>query len=89
MNKVFPAIDTVVQEAGAIPFDFHTPFLDSVHLFPDFLHPGLEGSRQMAEILFNMMINSSLISQVDAGEAHITDFNQVLAPVAVGAMVEL
>ena len=39
VTNIIPAIDTVVQQTGAILMDFHTPFVDSVQLFPDYLHP--------------------------------------------------
>jgi len=76
MEQVVPAIDTVVDMTGATLIDFHTPFLDSVHLFPDLLHPNAEAQRQMAAILYDTIMKYDMIHQVEAGLAYISDFTQ-------------
>ena len=89
INCVIPAIDTVVEQTGAILIDFHTPFVDSLDLFPDKLHPNAEGQRQMAEILYDTIIKTDLIHQVETGLAYVSSFDQAISPVAVGSSVEL
>ncbi len=89
VNCVMPAIDTVVEQTGAILIDFHTPFVDSLNLFPDKLHPNVEGQRMMAEILFDTIIKTDLIHQIETGLAFVSSFDQVETPIAIGDSVEL
>ena len=77
VNFIMPAIDTVVEMTGATLVDFHTPFIDSIHLFPDELHPGVEASKIMAEILYKKIIETDLIHQVEAGLAYVSYFKQI------------
>ena len=87
VNCIIPEIDTVAKRTGAILIDFHTPFVDSMNLFPDKLHPDIEGSRIMAEILFDKITKTDLIHQVDAGLAFVSSFEQSIMPVAIGSKV--
>lgn len=89
VNKVLPAIDTIVQNNDAILIDFHTPFIDSVQLFPDFLHPSAQGSKIMAEIVYNKIIETDLIHQIETGFAFVSSFDQYPALVPEGNNVEL
>lgn len=89
MTKIIPAIDTVVTETGAILIDFHTPFVDSIQYFPDKLHPNMDGQRIMAEILYDTILKTDLIHQVEAGLAFVSSFKQSVTPAAVSSMVEL
>ena len=89
VTDIVPLIDTVVKRTGAVLIDFHTPFKDSVLLFPDYLHPNVEGSRQMAKILFDTIQKINLIYQVDAGRAYISNFKQITSPAPHGREVEL
>lgn len=89
INCIIPVIDTVVTRTGALLVDFHTPFLDSVDLFPDKLHPGAEASKMMAEILFADIMEAGLIEKIDAGRAFVSDFTREASPVKEGDMAEL
>ena len=90
VNYMIPVIDSVVKETGAILIDFHTPFVDSVNLFlPDYLHPNADGYYQMAKIIYDKMIETDLIHQVDAGLTFISQFRQTTGSVAVGSKVTL
>jgi acyl-CoA thioesterase I len=89
VNHIIPLIDSVAKLTGAILVDFHTPFTDSLNLFPDKLHPDLEGSRQIAEILFDRIIKEDLVHQVEPGLAFISVFIQVKSPISVGSTAEL
>lgn len=89
VNCVMPAIDTVVEETGAVLIDFHTPFVDSLNLFPDKLHPNAEGQKYLAEILYDKIIEIDLIHEVETGLAYISTFEQTALPVAVGSKVEI
>ena len=89
VNCIIPVIDTVAKRTGAVLIDFHTPFTDSLQLFPDKLHPNAEGQRIMAEILFDTIIKTGMIHQVEAGLAFVSSFDQVQKPTAVGDSAEL
>ncbi len=89
VNQIFPLIDTIAARNNAILMDFHTPFTDSLQLFPDKLHPNAEGSRQMAVLLYNLMAEKNLIASVDPGLAYVSDFGPAKTPVAEGASVDL
>jgi len=89
VNHVSAYVDSIVAETGATLIDFHTPFEDSLQYFPDKLHPNLEGSAIMAGILFDTLLATNLIHQVDAGLAYVSDFRQARTPIAEGSLVEL
>lgn len=89
VNCVNPAIDTVVDETGAILIDFHTPFVDSLILFPDKLHPNADGQKYLAEILYDKIIDIDLIHQVETGLAYVSTFEQTNSLIAVGSIVEI
>lgn len=89
VSEIIPAIETVAATTGATLVDFHNAFLDSIHLFPDKLHPNVEGAGIMANILYDLMVDSSMIDQVETGLAFVSTFKQypVIAP--VGNTIEL
>lgn len=89
VNYIIPLIDTVAERTGAMRIDFHTPFVDSIDLFPDQLHPDVVASHYMAEMVFDSIISSDMIHQVDAGWAYVSRFKQSSSPVAVGDSVTL
>jgi len=89
VNCIDPLIDTVVEKTGAVLIDFHTPFVDSIQYFPDKLHPDVEGSRIMAEILRDTILARDMIHQVETGLAFVSSFDQIQAPTALGDSAEL
>lgn len=89
VNHVSAYVDSIVLETGATLVDFHTPFVDSLQYFPDKLHPNAEGSAIMAGILYDTLMATDLIGQVEAGLAYVSDFSQARTPIAVGSPVEL
>jgi acyl-CoA thioesterase I len=89
VNQIIPLIDTVAKRNGAILMDFHTPFTDSLQLFPDKLHPNAEGQKQIASLLYDMIQEKDLIHEVQTGLAYVSDFGPAKTPVAEGAAVEL
>jgi acyl-CoA thioesterase-1 len=66
-HGVIPAIDSVLDYSGATLVDFYTPLIDSVSLFPDYIHPNYRGSGAMARIVYNTMLESDIIHKVDTG----------------------
>lgn len=89
VNKIIPLIDTVAVRTGSILIDFHTPLTDSIHLFPDQLHPNVQGSKVMAEIVYNKIVENDLIHQVEPGLAFVSSFEQSKSLVPAGIAVEL
>jgi acyl-CoA thioesterase-1 len=67
VNGVIPVIDSLVNKTGAILVDFHNPLLDSVALFPDKIHPNVQGSKVLAEIVFSKMLETDIIHHVETG----------------------
>lgn len=89
VNNVNPIIENLAKETGALLIDFHTPFMDSVHLFPDFLHPNAEASKQMAKLLFDSIIEDSIVEQVIPALAYVSYFEQVEKNVLDGDSITL
>lgn len=54
-NQVLPSIDTVRSIAGVPLIDFNTPLRDHGDLFPDGIHPDIEGARLMAGMVFERL----------------------------------
>lgn len=50
-NEIIPAIREVAMTTGVTVVDAHTPLMDAKALFPDKVHPNLEGARRIAEIV--------------------------------------
>ena len=73
-NHVIPAIDSICSETGATLVDFYHPLIDSVHLFPDYIHPNATGAKVMAQIAYNKFIETDIIHQVETGFTYITSF---------------
>jgi acyl-CoA thioesterase I len=72
VNEIIPLIDSVAQETGAYIVDFHTPLVDSVELFPDYIHPNEQGSRAMAEIVLDRIIETDVVHSVETGYTLVT-----------------
>ncbi len=89
VNHLFPLIDSVADATGSLLIDWHTPFVDSIQLFPDQLHPGVEGSRQMAQLLYDSLMQTGLIDQVETGKAFVSRFRQSPSRVKEGRTVTL
>lgn len=74
VNGVIPAIDSILKVRDAVLVDFYNPLVDSVNLFPDKIHPGIQGSVVMAELVRDKIIESDIIHQAETGLAFITEF---------------
>jgi acyl-CoA thioesterase-1 len=75
LNGVIPAVDSIVAVTGAELIDFYYPLLDSVSLFPDKIHPNVEGSGVMARIILDRIIETDIIHEADTGYTFVTGFN--------------
>lgn len=64
VNGVMPAIDSVLTGTDAVLVDFYHPLQQKGHLFPDKIHPDVEGSGVMAKILFDRIVQTDLIHEV-------------------------
>jgi len=73
-NGIIPAIDSIAKLMDVEIMDFYYPLLDSAHLFPDMIHPGIEGNVLMAEMLLDRIVESDLIHRADTGRTFITSF---------------
>jgi lysophospholipase L1-like esterase len=89
VNGIIPAIDTVLSHVDAELVDFYHPLLDSAHLFPDNIHPDVDGSRVMAEMILDTIIATDIIHKADTGLTFITSFLTETTPLAVGDSTEL
>lgn len=61
VNGIMPAIDSVLTLIDAELVDFYHPLFESGHLFPDKIHPNVEGSTEMAKILLERIIETGII----------------------------
>jgi lysophospholipase L1-like esterase len=61
VNGVIPAIDSVLTKVDAELVDFYHPLLQSGDLFPDKIHPDIEGSKEMAKILLKRIIDTDIV----------------------------
>lgn len=73
-NAIIPAIDSIQGLTGAQIIDFYYPLLDSAHLFPDKIHPDLQGSRVMAQIILENMLETDIVHKAEGGLTFITGF---------------
>jgi acyl-CoA thioesterase-1 len=83
-NGVIPAIDSILDYSGATLVDFYTPLIDSVSLFPDYIHPNFRGSGALARIVYNTMMDSDIIHKVDTGSTFVTDLETDTRALAIG-----
>ncbi len=63
-NGVIPLIKIVSEKTGAVLIDFHTPLQDSVHLFPDHLHPNPTGAYYIARTIFEIIKEKDMVHAV-------------------------
>lgn len=61
VNGLIPAIDSVLSLVDAELMDFYHPLLDSSHLFPDKIHPNVEGAGVMAKLLFDRLQELNIV----------------------------
>ena len=50
-TDMIPMIDKIIDSVGVSLIDFHSPLVDKEFLFPDYIHPSVEGSWEMAKIV--------------------------------------
>ncbi len=74
VSDIIPLVDSIQKVTGAVLVDFHTPLMDSVSLFPDKIHPDINGSAAMARILFNTIVESGIIRQAETGLTFVNTF---------------
>ncbi len=72
VHGVIPAVEQIAIETGAELIDFYNPLTDSVHLFPDYIHPGVEGSAVMARIVVDLFTETDVIRLSEKGVTFIT-----------------
>lgn len=89
LSGVIPAIDSIIKLTNAELVDFYNPLIDSVHLFPDKIHPNAEGSKVMANIVLDKIVESGLIYQVEPGLTFVSCYEANRKNVAVNDTVTL
>ena len=65
VNGIIPVIEQVIVDKGLNRLDFRTPFLGKNELFPDDIHPNLEGHRLMAKILYETLLGYPIAETTD------------------------
>lgn len=66
---IIPMVDTMLAETGAHKVDFYTPLMDSSDLFPDCIHPNVNGHTVMAKILYKEFTGNELRQVQDVNAA--------------------
>jgi len=89
LHGVIPAIDSIAKLEDVEIMDFYYPLLDSVHLFPDKIHPGIEGNILMAHMLLERIIETDIVHRADTGMTFITGFETDLNILPAGDEAEL
>lgn len=84
VHGVIPTIDSVLKKYEGVLVDFHAPLVDSVILFPDKIHPNVEGASVMAQILKDKIVESDIIHQAELGRTFITHLETDRERVPVG-----
>ena len=85
VNGVIPAIDSVlILEANTVLMDFYNPMLDDSLLFPDHIHPNIEGNTVMAQLLRDRMIETDIIHEAVTGVTLITEYETDKTPLPIG-----
>ncbi|MFL1012279.1 GDSL-type esterase/lipase family protein [Flavisericum labens] len=69
VNSIIPKIETVSEKTNAILIDFHTPFVDRVELFPDYLHPNPVGANQIAKLILEVISKNDMIHEVEKSKS--------------------
>ncbi|MBN2522798.1 MAG: T9SS type A sorting domain-containing protein [Bacteroidales bacterium] len=89
VNGIIPAIDSVLKLREAELVDFYHTLLDSAYLFPDHIHPNVEGSAAMAKLILDKMTETDIVHKVDTGLTFITSFKTEDSPIPVGDSTSL
>lgn len=84
VHGVMPAVDSIVDYAGAVLVDFYHPLIDSVDLFPDKIHPDIAGSKVMAEIAYKYFEENDMIHQVERGLTFVSGLTTNKKNLAIG-----
>ncbi len=83
LNGIIPAVDSVLAKTGAGLIDSYHPLLDSVSLFPDKIHPNVQGSRAMAEIIRGRLVEMDIVHKADTGYTFVISFKTQKSLIAV------
>ena len=89
LNGVRPALDSVLMLVDADWIDFYYPLLDSIHLFPDHIHPSVAGAGVMAEMILERMTGTDMIHKADTGLTFITSFRTAKPSIMAGEETRL
>lgn len=89
VHGVIPVVDQMVEEYDAVLVDFYSPLVDSVHLFPDKIHPDVTGAKVMAQLAFDKIVESDIIHQVEVGRTYVTVAETEMKYVADGSTTML
>ena len=74
INGIIPLIDSVAKVTGADTVNFHLQLSGDSILFPDGIHPNIQGSHIMAAIDYEKLLSTDLIHKVDTGLTFVTNF---------------
>lgn len=80
---VLPGVDSVLVKTGAELIDFYHPLLDSASLFPDKIHPDVRGSKAMAEIILERLVETDIIHKAETGFTFVTSFETEKSVISV------
>jgi len=61
VNGVMPVVSALIEKNKTYSVNFYEPLLQSPLLFPDAIHPNAQGAQEMANILFDVLIETGLV----------------------------
>jgi acyl-CoA thioesterase I len=88
-NEIIPLVDSIAEIYNAEVIDFYAMLSDSVHLFPDKVHPNTAGATVMAKMVFDKIVETDIIHEVETGFTYVTGITSNKKIVASGAQATL
>jgi lysophospholipase L1-like esterase len=70
---VNPVIDQIIEDNDFEYVDFYTALKDSAHLFYDKIHPSVEGSAIMANMVVDKIVETDYVHNVEQGYTYVTN----------------
>jgi acyl-CoA thioesterase I len=84
LNGVIPIVDSIAKINGNEIVDFYHPLLNSGSLFPDEVHPNVEGSKIMAQLVVDKIVEKNMIHKVETGYSYVTSVKSNKRTIPIG-----
>ncbi len=68
-TDIIPMIQKIVDSTKVQIIDFYSPFVDRNELFPDDIHPDIDGSWEMAKVVYTTLTGKTVSTMMDENMA--------------------